>query len=99
MTNPDDEGEHVFYNLLLLRTTDYKRTYSGDSGSTVAMKYDNNDNYELIGIYKGADVKPCGEEPSIYMECEVYSDDRTDYKYLFATNWQQVEKHFNVRMY
>ena len=101
MTNPDDEGEHVFYNLLLLRTIDYKRTYSGDSGSTVAMKYDNNDNYELIGIYKGADVKPCGEEPSVYMECKAYSnsEDRTDYKYLFATNWQQVEKHFNVRMY
>ena len=52
-------------------------------------------NYELIGIYKSASKRSYDSEICAYTE----DDNRTDYKYLFATNWQQVEKHFNVRMY
>ncbi|MCI9354095.1 MAG: hypothetical protein HFE58_04720 [Firmicutes bacterium] len=97
----DDNGEEVFYNMLMFKIVGSKRTQGGDSGSPIAMQYDNEGNYELIGIYKGASTTGYNSELSSYMEnkASTYEEDRTDYKYLFATNWQQVEKHFNVVMY
>mgnify|MGYP001092756225 CR=1 FL=1 len=97
----DDNGEEVFYNMLMFKIPGSRRTQGGDSGSPIAMQYDNEGNYELIGIYKGASTTGYNSELSSYMEnkASTYEEDRTDYKYLFATNWQQVEKHFNVVMY
>ena len=97
----DDNGEEVFYNMLMFKIVGSRRTQGGDSGSPITMQYDNEGNYELIGIYKGASTTGYNSELSSYMEnkASTYEEDRTDYKYLFATNWQQVEKHFNVRMY
>lgn len=97
----DDNGEEVFYNMLMFKIPGSRRTQGGDSGSPIAMQYDNEGNYELIGIYKGTSTTGYNSELSSYMEnkASTYEEDRTDYKYLFATNWQQVEKHFNVVMY
>ncbi len=97
----DDNGEEVFYNMLMFKIVGSRRTQGGDSGSPITMQYDNEGNYELIGIYKGASTTGYNSELSSYMEnkASTYEEDRTDYKYLFATNWQQVEKHFNVVMY
>ncbi len=97
----DDNGEEVFYNMLMFKIPGSRRTQGGDSGSPIAMQYDNEGNYELIGIYKGASTTGYNSELSSYMESKISDEeeDRTNYKYLFATNWQQVEKHFNVVMY
>lgn len=97
----DDNGEEVFYNMLMFKIVGSKRTQGGDSGSPIAMQYDNEGNYEMIGIYKGASTTGYDSELSSYMESKISDEeeDRTNYKYLFATNWQQVEKHFNVVMY
>ncbi len=69
--------------MIMLKTIDTKRTFSGDSDSTVAMPYDDEGNYELIGIYKSASKRSYDSEIRAYTEY----DNRTDYKYLFATNW------------